>query len=69
MIFAGLDQRLAGFLLEKYEESGSPEIVMTQEEIAGEINSARSGESVVSALVYVCILGIADYMSTVENER
>ncbi len=41
MIFAGLDQRLAGFLLEKYEESGSPEIVMTQEEIAGEINSAR----------------------------
>lgn len=41
MIFSGLDQRLAGFLLEKYEESGSPEIVMTQEEIAGEINSAR----------------------------
>ena len=41
MIFSGLDQRLAGFLLEKYEESGSPELVMTQEEIAGEINSAR----------------------------
>ena len=41
MLFSGLDQRLAGFLLEKYEESGAPEIVMTQEEIAGEINSAR----------------------------
>ncbi len=41
MIFAGLDQRLAGFLLEKYKESGCPEIIMTQEEIAGEINSAR----------------------------
>lgn len=41
MIFSGLDQRLAGFLLEQYEESGSPELVMTQEEIAGEINSAR----------------------------
>lgn len=27
--------------MEQYEESGSPEIVMTQEEIAGEINSAR----------------------------
>ena len=41
MIFAGLDQRLAGFLLEKYKESGCPEIIMTQEEISREINSAR----------------------------
>ena len=41
MLFDGMDQRLAGFLLEKYEAEGSPEIVMTQEEIAGEINSAR----------------------------
>lgn len=41
MIFAGLDQRLAEFLLEKYEESASSEIVMTQEEISREINSAR----------------------------
>ena len=44
MIFAGLDQRLAGFLLEKYEESGSPEIVMTQEEIAGENMSTVENE-------------------------
>lgn len=41
MIFKRFDQRLAGFLLSEYEKTGSTEIKMTQEQIAGNVNSAR----------------------------
>lgn len=41
ILFAGFDQRLAGFLVEEYRRSGSREICMTQEQIAEYVNSAR----------------------------
>lgn len=41
ILFARFDQRLASFLLEEYRRSGSPEIHMTQEQIAEFVNSAR----------------------------
>ncbi|MBR6159673.1 MAG: Crp/Fnr family transcriptional regulator [Lachnospiraceae bacterium] len=41
MILAGFDVRLARYLLECAEKSGSPELRMTQEEVATEVNSAR----------------------------
>lgn len=41
MIFKRFDQRLAGFLLSEYAKAGSTEIKMTQEQIAGNVNSAR----------------------------
>lgn len=41
ILFAKLDRRLAEFLINQYEETNSKEIHMTQEEIAGRINSAR----------------------------
>lgn len=41
ILFAKLDRRLAEFLINQYEETGISEIHMTQEQIAGQINSAR----------------------------
>lgn len=41
IIFKRFDQRLANFLLGEYEKTGSPEIIMTQEQIAENVNSAR----------------------------
>lgn len=41
ILFAKIDQRLAGFLLEEYDKSGNPAVRMTQEQIAQQINSAR----------------------------
>lgn len=41
IIFARMDQRLASFLLESWERSGSTEMRLTQEQIAAYINSAR----------------------------
>ena len=40
-IFQKLDRRLAGFLLKEYDKTGDPEIRMTQEQIAWQINSVR----------------------------
>ena len=40
-LFSRLDKRLAGFLLSACRESGSPEIRMTQEELALRVNSVR----------------------------
>ena len=40
-LFSRLDRRLAGFLLSACRESGSPEIRMTQEELALRVNSVR----------------------------
>lgn len=41
ILFARFDQRLASFLVEECRRSGSAEISMTQEQIAGYVNSAR----------------------------
>lgn len=41
ILFARFDQRLASFLLEEYRRTDSPEISMTQEQIAEYVNSAR----------------------------
>lgn len=41
ILFKRFNQRLAGFLLSCFERSGSAEILMTQEEIAAEVNTAR----------------------------
>ena len=41
IIFKGFDRRLAGFLIEEYERTGSIEIRLTHEAIAGYISSAR----------------------------
>lgn len=41
ILFKGVDHRLASFLVSYYENTGKKEIVMTQEEIAVEINTAR----------------------------
>lgn len=41
ILFAKFDQRLAGFLLQEYEKTGSLQIRMTQEQVAQQINSAR----------------------------
>ncbi len=41
MLFKRFDQRLAEYLINAYEESGSPDLKMTQEEIARDVNSAR----------------------------
>ena len=41
MLFARLEQRLASFLLQEYRKTGNPEIRMTHEQIALQINSAR----------------------------
>lgn len=41
ILFARFDQRLASFLMEEYRRTGSAEINMTQEQIAGYVNSAR----------------------------
>ena len=41
ILFAKFDQRMAGFLLKACEESGTPEITMTKEAIAQEVNTAR----------------------------
>lgn len=41
IIFARLDQRLAGFLLEYYDRTGLNKLKMTQEAIAVEVNTAR----------------------------
>lgn len=41
ILFKRFDQRLAGFLLSCFERSGNAEILMTQEEIAAEVNTAR----------------------------
>jgi len=40
-IFSRLDRRLASFLVQAYEKTGDPEIRMTQEQIAWQINSVR----------------------------
>ncbi len=40
-IFSKLDRRLASFLVQAYEKTGDPEIRMTQEQIAWQINSVR----------------------------
>ncbi len=41
LLFKRFDQRLAGYLIDKYEESGKTDLKMTQEEIARDVNSAR----------------------------
>lgn len=41
MLFSRLDKRLAGFLLRTCRETNSPEIRMTQEELALHVNSVR----------------------------
>ena len=41
MLFSRLDKRLAGFLLRTCRETNSPEIRMTQEELALRVNSVR----------------------------
>lgn len=41
ILFQKLDQRLANRLLNQYEETGSSEIKITQEQLAQDINSAR----------------------------
>ena len=41
ILFKGLDQRLAAFLLEEYQRTGSDTIRMTHEQIAQHISSAR----------------------------
>lgn len=41
ILFVRFDQRLAGFLLQEYRRTGCPEIRMTQEQIAQNVNSAR----------------------------
>lgn len=41
ILFAKIDQRLAGFLLQEYDRTKDPVIRMTQEQIAQQINSAR----------------------------
>ena len=41
LLFRGVDQRLAVFLLRASEEAGSPEIKITHEQIAQQISSAR----------------------------
>lgn len=41
ILFARMDQRLAGFLLQEYDRTGNMKIRMTQEQIALQINSAR----------------------------
>lgn len=41
ILFAGMDQRLAGFLVKEYDRTKSSRIPMTQEQIAQQINSAR----------------------------
>lgn len=41
ILFARFDQRLAAFLLDEYERTGSSDIKMTQEQIASRVNSAR----------------------------
>ena len=40
-MFSRLDRRLASFLLETYKETGDPEIRMTQEQMAWQVNSVR----------------------------
>ena len=40
-LFARLDKRLAGFLLRTYRETKNPEICMTQEKLAVQVNSVR----------------------------
>ena len=40
-LFARLDKRLAGLLLLMYRETGNPEILITQEQLALKINSVR----------------------------
>lgn len=41
ILFAGLDRRLAGFLVQEYDRTKDPGIRITQEQIARQINSAR----------------------------
>lgn len=41
MLFKRFDQRLAFYLIERYEEKGSAELRITHKEIARDINSAR----------------------------
>ena len=41
ILFNRFDQRLAAFLLSEYRRTGIPEISMTQEQIAQNVNSAR----------------------------
>ncbi len=41
LLFRRFDQRLAAYLLTAAEDSGSPDLKMTQEEIARDVNSAR----------------------------
>lgn len=41
LLFSPLDKRLAAFLLREYARTGSPEIRLTQEQIAQRVNSAR----------------------------
>ncbi len=41
LLFRRFDQRLAAYLISEYEKRGTPDLVMTQEEAAREVNSAR----------------------------
>ena len=41
ILFKRFDQRLAAYLIKTLEDSGSPDLRMTQEEIARDVNSAR----------------------------
>lgn len=41
ILFYGFDRRLARFFITEYERTGETEILMTQEEIARNVNSAR----------------------------
>ncbi|MDO5132669.1 MAG: Crp/Fnr family transcriptional regulator, partial [Eubacteriales bacterium] len=40
-LFLRVDQRIAGYLLKRYAETKSPELALTHEQIALEINTAR----------------------------
>lgn len=40
-MFEKFDRRLAGFLLQEYERTGSRQISMTHEQIAAQVSSAR----------------------------
>ena len=41
ILFSRVDQRLARFLLDRYEETGDPAVAITQEQLAAGINSVR----------------------------
>lgn len=41
ILFKRFDQRLAAYFVSQYEKTGSTDLILTQEEIARDVNSAR----------------------------